>query len=64
MPEGMDIPPEEFCTGLEVELEHGTQFEDANVTNNHTILTGKIFLAHLKESMDYYKAPGSGRDRR
>lgn len=53
--EGMDIPPEDFCAGLEVELEHGTQFKDANVTNNHPILTGKIVLAHLKESMDYYK---------
>jgi len=53
--QGMDIPLEDFCTGLEVELEHGTQFKDANVTNNHPILTGKIVLAHLKESMDYYK---------
>jgi len=53
--EGMDIPLEDFCEGLEVELEHGTRFKDANVTNNHPILTGKIVLAHLKESMDYYK---------
>ena len=53
--QGMEIPLEDFCTGLEVELEHGTQFKDANVTNNHPILTGKIVLAHLKESMDYYK---------
>jgi hypothetical protein len=53
--QGMDIPLEEFCAGLEVELEHGTQFKDANVTNNHPILTGKIVLAHLKESMDYYQ---------
>ena len=53
--EGMDIPLEDFAVGLEVELEHGTQFKDANVTNNHPILTGKIVLAHLKESMDYYK---------
>lgn len=52
---GMDIPLEDFSVGLEVELEHGTQFKDANVTNNHPILTGKIVLAHLKESMDYYK---------
>jgi hypothetical protein len=51
----MDIALEDFCAGLEVELEHGTQFKDANVTNNHPILTGKIVLAHLKESMDYYK---------
>jgi len=52
--EGMDIPVEDFRRGLEVELEHGTMFHDANVTNNHPILTGKIVLAHLKEAMDYY----------
>ena len=53
--EGMNIEVEDFRTGLEVELEHGTRFKDANVTNNHPILTGKIVLAHLKESFDYYK---------
>jgi hypothetical protein len=53
--EGMAIPLEEFRRGLEVELEHGTMFKDANVTNNHPILTGKIVLAHLKETMDYYE---------
>lgn len=53
--EGMRIPLEEFRAGLEVELEHGTRFPDANVTNNHPLLTGKIVLAHLKESMDYYQ---------
>jgi len=52
---GMDIPVEDFKQGLEVELEHGTRYDDANVTNNHPILTGKIVLAHLKETMDYYK---------
>jgi len=52
---GMDIPPETFRKGIEVELEHGTRFEDANVTNNHPILTGKIVIAHLKETMDYYE---------
>ncbi len=52
--EGMDIPLEDFRRGLEVELEHGTMFADANVTNNHPVLTGKIVLAHLKEAMDYY----------
>jgi len=51
----MNIDLEEFRRGLEVELEHGTQFGDANVTNNHPILTGLIVLAHLKESLDYYK---------
>lgn len=51
----MPIEIEEFRRGLEVELEHGTMFEDANVTNNHPVITGKIVLAHLKESLDYYK---------
>ena len=53
--QGMNIPLQAFRSGLEVELEHGTRFEDANVTNNHPILTGKIVLAHLKETMDYYE---------
>ncbi|MBW1916587.1 MAG: hypothetical protein JRI57_00990 [Deltaproteobacteria bacterium] len=52
---GMDIPVEDFCRGLEVELEHGLRFKEANVTNNHPILTGKIVLAHFKESLDYYQ---------
>jgi hypothetical protein len=52
---GMDIPLKAFRQGLEVELEHGTRFDDANVTNNHPILTGKIVIAHLKETMDYYE---------
>jgi hypothetical protein len=51
----MEIPLEDFIAGLEVELEHGTRFKDANVTNNHPLLTGKIVLAHLKETMDYYQ---------
>ena len=53
--EGMDIDLKEFCRGLEVELEHGTVFKDANVTNNHPVLTGLIVLAHFKESLDYYR---------
>jgi len=53
--EKMPIPLEVFRRGLEVELEHGTRFKDANVTNNHPLLTGKIVLAHLKEMMDYYE---------
>jgi len=51
----MPIELEEFRAGLDVELEHGTRFRDANVTNNHPIITGKIVLAHMKESLDYYK---------
>jgi hypothetical protein len=53
--EKMKIDLEEFRKGMEVELEHGIRFNDANVTNNHPILTGMIVLAHLKESLDYYK---------
>ena len=51
----MEIPLEDFRKGLEVELEHGTRFDDANITNNHPVLTGKIVIAHLKETMDYYQ---------
>ena len=53
--EGMNIDVDSFRRGLEVELEHGVRFKDANVTNNHPLLTGKIVLAHLKETMDYYE---------
>ena len=53
--EKMNIDPEDFRQGLEVELEHGIRFKDANVTNNHPLLTGKIVIAHMKESLDYYK---------
>lgn len=53
--EGMNIDLEDFRRGLEVELEHGLMFKDANVTNNHPLITGKIVLAHMKEFLDYYK---------
>lgn len=52
---GMPVPVNVFKQGLEVELEHGIRYDDANVTNNHPLLTGKIVLAHLKETMDYYE---------
>src|SRR5499427_2342535 len=52
--EALAISAEDFREGLQVELEHGLAFSDANVTNNHPILTGKIVLAHLKETLDYY----------
>ena len=51
----MPIALEDFRIGLEVELEHGIVFSDANVTNNHPVLTGKIVMAHMKESLDYYQ---------
>jgi hypothetical protein len=52
---GMKFPLEDFLQGLEVELEHGVRFRDANVTNNHPLLTGRIVLAHFKETLHYYK---------
>lgn len=51
----MRVDPEEFRKGLEVELEHGMTFSDANVTNNHPLLTGLIVMAHFKETLDYYR---------
>ena len=53
--EAREVGLEDFREGLQIELEHGTRFPDANVTNNHPVLTGKIVLAHLKESLLYYK---------
>ena len=49
------IGAEDFRDGLAVELEHGTRYPAANVTNNHPVLTGKIVIAHLKETLDYYR---------
>ena len=48
------IDLEQFRRGLEVELEHGAQDLETNVTNDDLMLTGKIAWAHLKEIRDYY----------
>ena len=53
-PAGLTVELEDFQSGLEVELEHGVKFREANVTNNHPILTGRIVVAHLLEVRDYY----------
>lgn len=45
---------EEFAFSLKVELEHG-RIKDVNVTNNHPFLTAMISLAHMSESLTYYK---------
>jgi len=45
---------EEFRQGLAVELEHGADDSETNVTNSDPIITGKIAWAHLKEIPDYY----------
>jgi hypothetical protein len=54
-PAGLVVDPEDFQSGLEVELEHGLKFREANVTNNHPVLTGRIVVAHLMEISDYYE---------
>lgn len=53
--EALQISTEAFQNGLEVELEHGLEYNGSNITNNHPILTAKIVLAHLKEMLDYYE---------
>lgn len=45
---------EQFRMGLSVELEHGANDPETNVTNGDVYLTGKIAWAHLKEIPDYY----------
>lgn len=45
---------EQFRIGLDIELEHGRRDMLTNVTNDDSILTGKIALAHLNELSDYY----------
>lgn len=45
---------DEFAFALTVELEHG-KLKEVNVTNNHPFLTAMIALAHMTESLTYYK---------
>ena len=45
---------EQFCLGMNVELEHGSRDPETDVTGDTPVLTGKIALAHLKEMPDYY----------
>lgn len=44
----------EFAYAIKVELEHG-KLKDVNVTNNHPFLTAMIALAHMTETLTYYK---------
>ena len=48
------FPFEDFKRGINVELEHGLQNINTNVTNNDLIKTAKIALAHLNEYPNYY----------
>jgi DNA-directed RNA polymerase alpha subunit len=45
---------EQFRIGMDVELEHGTQDPETNVTDDDLITTAKIARAHLNEFPDYY----------
>ncbi len=45
---------DDLIAGVDIELEHGTQNPQTNVTNNDLILTMKIALAHLNEFPNYY----------
>lgn len=49
---GYDV--EQYRTGMDVELEHGSINYLTNITNDDLIITGKIALAHLNEFPDYY----------
>ena len=45
---------EEFRSGMEVELEHGSHDPETDVTGDDPIVTAKIARAHLNEFPDYY----------
>ena len=45
---------EQFRMGMDVELEHGTQDPETNVTDDDVTVTAKIARAHLNEFPDYY----------
>jgi len=44
----------QFRKGMDIELEHGTVDSNTNITNDNSLMTGKIALAHLNEFPDYY----------
>jgi hypothetical protein len=45
---------EQFRMGMDVELEHGTQDLETDVTGDDMVVTAKIARAHLNEFPDYY----------
>lgn len=45
---------EQFRMGMDVELEHGTQDPETDVTGDDVTMTAKIARAHLNEFPDYY----------
>lgn len=54
---GMDLSKYsilQLIKGFKVELEHGVEDPDTNVTNDDPVMTAKIAWAHLKEDSSYY----------
>jgi len=47
--------PIDLARGMEIELEHGSRFPAANVTDDDEELTAKIAWAHLEEHPKYYE---------
>ena len=45
---------EDFKRGIGIELEHGTENINTNITNDDLLKTAKIALAHLNEYPNYY----------
>ena len=45
---------DQFRRGMDIELEHGLCDSLTNVSNDDSLTTGKIALAHLNEFPDYY----------
>ncbi|MGZ6697163.1 MAG: DUF5661 family protein [Solirubrobacteraceae bacterium] len=52
--DGAPFDVEQFCAGMNVELEHGQRDPATDVTGSDPQTTGKIALAHLNEFPDYY----------
>lgn len=48
------FPYEDFKRGISIELEHGIENKETNVTDNDLLKTAKIALAHLNEFPNYY----------
>lgn len=48
------FPFNDFLIGLNIELEHGKNNLETNVTDNDLEKTAKIALAHLNEFPNYY----------
>ncbi len=50
----MKFDIDQFRRGMDIEMEHGLVDVKTNVSNDDSLITGKIALAHLNEFPDYY----------